>query len=76
MKESKIFWILFYRYDEPFSHIVMLNLFQHLVELWSGTISFKDPELNSGRRWAWQSALSFKVPLTFRPAEHRPLPSC
>ncbi len=54
----------------------MLNLFQHLIELWHGALLSKDPEPSSGGRWVWQSAVSVKAPLTFRHAEHYPLPSC
>ena len=57
-------------------HTVMLNLFQHLIELWHGALLSKDPEPSSGGRWVWQSAVSLKTPLTFRHAEHYPLPSC
>ena len=38
---------LTFRYDERYP-TVMLNLFQHLIELWQGAMSRKDPESSSG----------------------------
>ncbi len=38
---------LTFRYDERHP-TVMLNLFQHLLELWQGALSSKDPEPSSG----------------------------
>ena len=55
---------------------VMLNLFQHLMELWQSALSSKDPEPSSGGRWVWQGDVSLKAPLTFRHVEHHPLLSC
>ena len=48
---------------------VMLNLFQHLIELWQSALSSGDPESSSGGRWVWQSAVLLKAALTFRHAE-------
>ena len=35
-------------YKKAYSHSVMLNLFQHLMGLWHGALSSKDPEPSSG----------------------------
>ena len=38
---------LTFRYDERHP-TVMLNLFQHLIELWLGALSSRDPESSLG----------------------------
>ncbi len=57
----------------PYRHAEFISA-SHRVMAWCYTS--KDPEPISGGRWVWHGAVSLKAPLTFRHAEHHPLPSC